>query len=575
MRSPARWIERSLGAVALAALGSGHLAAQAAVPDSIARRVDAVFAEYARADSPGCVLGVYRDGRMVHAKGYGSASLELGVPLAPASVLDIGSTSKQFTAMSVLLLAKDGKLTLDDDIRKYVPTMPQYGAPIRLRHLLHHTSGIRDYTTLLALAGEPTQNWTTDDDALDLIVRQRALNFAPGSEWQYSNSGYFLLSLVVKQVSGQSLRRFAQSRIFEPLGMAHTHIHDDHAMVVPNRATGHVASDSAGPFRIDMSNFEQTGDGSVLTTVEDLLRWDRNFSSGTVGGTAVLAQMVQPGTLNDGEVLDYASGLMVGEYRGLETVEHGGAWAGYRAQLLRFPTERVSVACLCNLGSTNPDGLARRVADIYLADRLGPAEDRKVATGDGATTAGPLTLSPEQLRAAVGTYRDPKLGGVARVVLTDGKPVLQYSGASLALKPVSATEFRLADFEARLRLVPGKPGGPRRIQLSGFDSGERTLEEIAPAQLSTAALAQFAGEYFSPELQSTYRIALENGALVLRARNLPPTELQPTIRDEFEYPTYGLTLRFTRRGDRVNGFSLTTGRSQGLAFARRGPGPDR
>lgn len=575
MRSPARWIERSLGAAALVALGTGHLAAQAAVPDSIARRVDAVFAEYGRPASPGCALGVYRDGRLVYAKGYGGANLELGVPLTPASVFDIGSTSKQFTAMSVLLLAKDGKLTLEDDVRKYVPTMPQYGALIRLRHLLHHTSGIRDYTTLLTLAGEPSQNWTTDDDALDLIVRQRALNFAPGSEWQYSNSGYFLLSLVVKQASGQSLRKFAQSRIFEPLGMAHTHFHDDHAMVVPNRATGYAASDSAGPFRIDMSDFEQTGDGSVLTTVEDLLRWDQNFYSGTVGGAEVLAQMVKPGTLNDGKALDYASGLSVGKYRGLETVDHNGAWAGYRAQLLRFPAERVSVACLCNLGSTNPDGLARRVADVYLADRLAPAEDPKAAGADVATAAAPVTLSPEQLRAAVGKYRDPKLGGVARVVLAEGKPVLQYSGASLGLHPLSPTEFRLADFEARLRVLPGKPGAPRRIQLLGFGSGERTLEEIAPARLTPAALGEFAGEYFSPELQSTYRIVLERGDLVLRARNLPPTALEPTIRDEFEYPTYGLTLRFTRRAGQVNGFSLMAGRSQGLVFERRGSGSHR
>lgn len=575
MGSPARSLGRSLGTAVLAFLDAGSLAGQGSVPDSTARRLDAVFARYDRPDSPGCALGVYRNGRIVYAKGYGSANLELGAPLTPGSVFDIGSTSKQFTAMSILLLARDRKLGLDDDVRRYIPSLPAYGAPITIRHLLYHTSGLRDYTTLLALAGEPTENWTTDDDAVDLIVRQRALNFAPGSEWQYSNSGYFLLSLVVKQVSGQSLRRFAQARIFQPLGMAHTHIHDDHAMVVSKRAIGYVPSDSAGPFRIEMSDFEQTGDGSVFTTVEDLVKWDQNFYSAVVGGPEVQAEMVKPGGLEDGTLLDYAAGLFVGEYRGLKTEEHGGAWAGYRAQLLRFPTERVSVACLCNLGSASPDELSQRVADVYLANRLGPAEDRAVTDAGVTATAAAPTLSPEELSGAVGTYRDPTLGSVARLVLADGKPLLKYSGASLALRPVSATEFRLVDFDARLRVLPGTPGAPRRIQLSGFGSGERTLVAIAPVRLTAAALGQFAGEYFSAEIQSTYRIVRVHGALVLRARNLPPTALEPTIRDEFEYPTYGLTLRFTRRDSRVNGFSLTAGRSQGLIFERRPPAPHR
>jgi len=348
------------------------LEAQSAVPDSVARRIDAVFTKFGP-DSPGCALGVYRDGRIVFDRGYGSADLERKVPLSPASVLDIGSTSKQFTAMSILLLQQDGKLSLNDDIRTYLPELPDYGTRITIGDMLHHISGLRDYTTLLVLAGNPTENWTTDQDALDILARQRGLNFKPGSEWQYSNSGFFLLSIIVKRVSGQSIRRFAQSRIFGPLGMTHTHIHDDHTMVVPNRAIGYIPSDSGGPFRIEMSDWEQAGDGSVLTTVEDLVKWDENFYTGRVGGPSVLAEMVKPGKLATGKVLDYASGLFLGEYRGLKIVEHGGAWAGYRAQLMRFPTEHVSVACLCNLGTAGPTDLVQRVADIYLAGRLQPA----------------------------------------------------------------------------------------------------------------------------------------------------------------------------------------------------------
>jgi CubicO group peptidase (beta-lactamase class C family) len=570
MPSPAQLVAKLL---ALVALGAGWMApsvdAQIAVPDSVARRIDSVFTRYGKPTSPGCALGLYRDGRIVYSKGYGSANLELGVPLSPASVFDIGSTSKQFTAMSILLLAEDGKLSLDEDVRKYLPELPDYGTPITIGHLLHHTSGLRDYTTLLVLAGEPTENWTTDDDAFEILVRQRGLNFKPGSEWQYSNSGFFLLSIIVKRVSGQSLRRFAQHRIFEPLGMTHTHIHDDHTMVVPSRAIGYVPSDSGGPFRIEMSDWEQTGDGSVLTTVEDLVKWDENFYSGQVGGSAVLAAMVKPGTLANGKVLDYASGLFLGEYRGLKIVEHGGAWAGYRAQLLRFPSEHVSVACLCNLGSADPEGMAQRVADVYLADQLGPPRERVASASDTVAGAGSPMLPPERLRAAVGTYRNPKQGDVARIVATDGKLDLKYGGGSFALQPVSPAEFKLADLDVRLRLIPADSGRPRRIQLIGSGLNQPTLEEVTPYIPAAAALRDFPGEYFSSELQSTYRVALEKGALVLHARHLPVTPLEPTIRDEFEYPAFGVTLHFTRRSGRVNGFDLASGRSRGIRFERR------
>jgi CubicO group peptidase (beta-lactamase class C family) len=556
--------------MAVVVLGAGTLQGQGTLPDSVARRIDAVFARYDSATSPGCALGVYRDGRIAYEKAYGSANLELGVPLKPSSVFDIGSTSKQFTAMSILLLQQDGKLRLEDNVRKYIPELRDYGTPITIGHLLHHTSGLRDYTTLLMLAGEPTENWTTDDDALGVLVRQHGLNFKPGTDWQYSNSGFFLLSIIVKRVSGESLRRFAQHRIFEPLGMTHTHIHDDHTMLVPHRAIGYIPSDSGGPFRIEMSDWEQTGDGSVLTTIEDLIKWDQNFYTGAVGGPAVLAAMVKPGTLANGKVLDYASGLFIGEYRGLKTVEHGGAWAGYRAQLLRFPTEHVSFACLCNLGSADPDGMAQRVADVYLADRLGPAPAKEqVASGsDTVASAGAPVLPPERLRTVVGTYRDPKLGGVARIVAPDGKPTLKYSGGSFALEPVSASEFKLADLDVRLRLLPTDSGKPRRIQLIGSGLNRPTLEEVKPYVPAPAALREFEGEFVSDELDSSYRIALEKGALVLHARNLPATPLEPTIRNEFEYPTYGLTLHFIRRSGRVSGFTLASGRTQGIRFER-------
>jgi CubicO group peptidase (beta-lactamase class C family) len=551
-----------------AIIGASPLAGQAGLSDDVTRRIDTVFARFERPGSPGCALGVYRDGRLVYARGYGSAHLELDVPITPATVFDLGSTSKQFTAMSILLLAKDGKLSLDDDVRRFLPELPSYARPITIRHLLHHTSGLRDYLTLMALAGESFDNVSTDEDALDLIVRQRALDFTPGSEWEYSNTGFFLLSLIVKRASGQSLREFAAARIFGPLRMTHTQFRDDHRSIIPNRAAAYDPPDSTGAYHIDVSNFEQTGDGAVHTTVEDLLLWDRNFYSGQVGGPEVLAEMVRPGTLNDGTALDYASGLMVGSYRGLRTVSHGGSWGGYRAELLRFPTETLSVACLCNVARSNPTGLARRVADVVLADRLAPAPAETAAT-DGATTDTATTTATPANGELLGAYRDPASGTVARIGLDSGRVQLEYSGDTMVLTPAGAGEYSVVGAQARVRFEPASGRTPRLIRISGPGLGRRTLEAIPPFTPPRGALARYAGEYASPELGVGYRIAVESDALVLHAPHLPADRLRPTIRDEFESPALGITLRFTRgAGGLATGFTVAAGRTQGLRFNR-------
>jgi hypothetical protein len=412
----------------------------------------------------------------------------------------------------------------------------------------------------MELAGERFENVSTDADALELLARQRALDFPPGSEWEYSNSGFFLLSIIVKRVTGQSLRQFAQATIFDPLGMTHTHFHDDHQMIIPNRATGYDPPDSTGGFRIDMSNFEQTGDGAVNTTVQDLLLWDRNFYSGKVGGAHVLAEMVKPGVLNDGTVLDYASGLFIDHYRGLPTVAHGGSWAGYRAELLRFPSEHVSMACLCNLARSNPSGLALKVADVYLAGRL----------AEPPRTPGAPPVSADTVRALAGTYRDAGNGGIAHIAVENDTLRLRYSGYSVDLRPVAPGEFELVDAEARLRFIPASGAAPRQIRITGSGLGNRVLRAIEPSAPLRAALAALAGDYWSPELGAGYRIALASDSLVLHARNLPESALGPTVRDEFEDAAAGFTLHFTRdRARRVTGFTLAAGRTQGLWFERR------
>lgn len=332
-------------------------------------KIDEIFAEFDHSWTPGCSVGVIRNSELVFRRGYGMANLEYGLAIDSQSVFRIGSTSKQFTAAAIGLLQMDGLLKLDDNVRKYLPELPVFDEPMTIRQFINHTSGIRDYLELMHLGGYREEDWATDEDVLKMIARQQSANFTPGSQFLYSNSGYFLLSIIVKRVSGKSLKQFAQERIFGPLNMNDTHFHDDTNHIVRHRASGYGRTESGG-FRIFETTLGMVGDGGLYTTVDDLLMWDRNFYSPVVGDAAFVAEQQTVGMLNDGTALDYAMGLRVSTYRSLPTVRHGGAFVGYRAELLRFPGEETSIICLCNLAESTPSEYSDAVADILLADRF-------------------------------------------------------------------------------------------------------------------------------------------------------------------------------------------------------------
>src|SRR6266851_2146531 len=398
-------IRRGIVGVLLASalvFGSSLAAAGNTAEEKKTVAVDEIFVDLTKEGSPGCALGVYRDGKIVYAKGYGLANLEENVAITPQTVFDIGSTSKQFTAASILLLEKQGKLSVNDDVRKYIPELPDYGQKVTILHMLNHTSGLRDYLTLMELAGIHIDSVTTDEDALALIKRQKSVNFAAGSDWLYSNTGFFLLSVIVKRVSGKSLREFAGENIFTPLAMTHTQFRDDHTSLIANRAMAYDAKEKTTGYRLNVSYFEQTGDVAVHTSVEDLLKWDENFYGGQVGGKDFLAEIQEQGKLNNGKVLDYAKGLFIQDYRGLHTVSHGGSWGGYRAELLRFPEQHFSVACLCNLGSARPSNRAHLVADVYLASLMKPKDTSKEPLEKHEKAQ--IALAAEQLKPYAGDY---------------------------------------------------------------------------------------------------------------------------------------------------------------------------
>ena len=288
-----------------------------------ARWVDSIFAPFNGPGVPGCAVGVVQKGVLTYSRGYGNADLRRKIPNTTTSAFYLASLSKQFTAMSIVLLAQDGKLTLDDDVRRWVPEVPNLGH-ITILDLLHHTSGLRDYYTLLGISGWRANELFTEQKLLDLVSRQRALNFKPGTEFLYNNTGYALLAVVVRRASGQSLRDFASARIFEPLGMTRTQFRDDHSSVIDGEAIGY--SQQVGGYAVSIPQLDVVGDGGVFSTVEDLARWDANLDSGVVGGAAGVAMLQAPGQLSDGRSTGYALGLNIGTFNGSRLVSHSGSY---------------------------------------------------------------------------------------------------------------------------------------------------------------------------------------------------------------------------------------------------------
>lgn len=546
----------SMVGVALAQQPSGP-------PADTKARVDKLFAKWDKPDSPGCALAVFQGDRIVYERGYGMADLDHDIPIVPSTVFHVASMSKQFTAASILLLAQEGKLALDDEVRKYFPEMPDFGVPIAIRHLIHHTSGLRDQWDLLNLAGwRESLDLITDEDVLAVLARQKDLNFPPGEKHVYCNTGYTLLGQVVKRASGQSLREFTRARIFEPLGMKNTHFRDDHAEIVKNMAYGYEPA-KGGTFRLSVTNFDTVGATSLLTTVEDLALWDENFYNPRVGGPELVKRMLERGRLNSGKQLDYAFGLVIGKYRGLPTVDHGGSDAGYRSDMVRFAEQHLTVACLCNAAESNPSELTRNVADIYLAGELKPL-------GPAESDEKPIQLSEAQLKSKVGIYWKADEDRTAKIIFKDGKLYLVDGDDTLELKPLDENRFRLLIERVEFAFKSNPTGGPVKLSIAAIEDEPEVFEAITPYVPTAAQLGEYAGAYRSEEIEPLYRIQVEDGKLVLRRLKFKPSTLEPALRDLY----LGLwgNLRFTRDSQgRLLGFIFNDDRIRNFRFVKQQP----
>ena len=416
-------------------------------------RADAIFADL-RGDRPGAAVGVLFEGEIVHRAGYGVANLDHGVPITPATVFDIASISKQFGAFAALLLEAEGALDLDADVREYVPELPDFGAVITPRHLIHHTSGIRDWPHTMALGGIEFTDVISFEKILRMLHNQQAINFPPGSEYAYSNTGYNLLARVIEVQSGMTFREYTHSRIFAPLGMTATHFSDNHLEVVPGRAESY--SPAAGPRAGTPSAFLRQPDqltalasSSLHTTIDDFILWMRNYETAAVGGDALVGTMLRRGILAGGDTIGYAHGLSVGEYRGLRTVGHGGSWVGFRTSYTRFPDQNLSIAVFCNVSDCDPAGRARQVAEVYLGDLMDPLPEPDEAGEPEPAESRPdseperPSPTPAQLREYAGAYRSPELDSTYEIeVGADGRLLAKHwRNAPTVLTPTGPDTF--------------------------------------------------------------------------------------------------------------------------------------
>jgi len=546
-------------ALLLAALHAALLTAPVAtaraqgLPDSTAQRIDRLFSRF-DSTSPGCLVGVGRGSEALVAKGYGMANLEYQVPLTRGSISESGSVAKQFTAAALVLLQLDGKLSLEDDVRRYVPEVPDFGATITLRHLLTHTSGLRDQWALLGLMDRsPGSEVHTHAEILDLVHRQQDLNFPVGSEYLYSNTGYVLAATVVSRVSGMPFAQFSHERIFKPLGMTHTEWRDDFRRVVPGRATAYRFE--GGHWLQDMPFTQVHGNGGLLSTIDDLLRWNAALTNGFPGHPGLTAQLEATQRLTTGRQLDYALGLSVSPWApGVREVGHSGSTAGYRTWMARYPEAGSSVVVWCNAATANAGALGRQVAELVVP-RSAPA---RVA---------PMPVGSDARARVTGSYRDPRTDAFLNIVAV-GDFLRVIGPSSDSLRPDGPPGRFTTSSGHKLSFAP-TDARATSLRLQTPDGDVMEMAATPPRTPSVPELASYAGTYRSPELGATLVVRAENSRLLARISPDDESALVPFYEDGFRVAQSGMTIRFIRdAAGRVAGARVFAGRARNVRYER-------
>ncbi len=526
-------------------------------------QVDEIFAPWDSNDTPGAAVAIIKEGSIIYKKGYGLANLEYDIPIRPSSVFHIASISKQFTVFSILLLEKQGKLSLDDDIRKYIPEVPDFGKTITLRHLASHTSGLRDQWNLLSMAGWRMDDVITKEHILKLVSKQKELNFDPGEEYAYCNTGFTLLAEVVSRISDMSFAEFTNANIFEPLKMNNTLFYDDHEKIVENRAYSYYA-DSTG-YKKSVLNYANVGATSLFTTVEDLSLWSMNFSSMKIGDTTMINKMNTPAILNNGETFGGALGQFVGKYKGLNEIQHGGADAGYRSYLTRFPDENFSVIVFSNSAEFSSGTMAHKVVDIYLKDNIEP-EVKEVKDEKSTET---ISVDSNLLNTYIGDF-ELRPGFIIKITESNGKLSALATGQSVVtLTPLSTTEFEVVGVEAKIEFIPN---GGENIKLFKLHQGGQITEapRLKEFDKTSVNLPDFSGDFYSEELSTIYNFTVIDDSLVAKHSRLSDFKLNPIKKDMFTGDAWFFgQIEFIRDSNgMITGCKVSNGRVRNLYFEK-------
>ena len=522
---------------------------------------DVIFKRNARSGAPGGALAVVKDGSVVHMSCYGLANVEHAAPITPATAFKLASVSKQFTALAVCMLAQQGEISLDDDIREYIPELHDFGHPIRIRHLLNHTAGLRDTMGSLCLAGWSFDDAITTDHLLSLVLHQKGLNFEPGSEHLYSNTGYVLLAELVQRVTGESFRTWGETNILEPLQMTDSRIRDDYKELVPGKAYGYETG-SNGEVRAALDSWAMIGPSGIYSTLEDMAKWAINLDTHEVGGDGAFGQMYRQGLLNDGEQISYASGVDITQYRGAKTIGHGGGGGGFTTFVFYLPEHRVSVVVLYN-SNTDVYKSVHDMVDVYLGDRLESQDAGEPADGGKPEPR----ISDDVLDQYIGTYK--VFPAFYITVSRDGDQLmaLETNKEICPIQAISETEFRLDSWNQTIRFNPDDSGKVSSLSFLG-----RTCPKVeeGPSPTMSPIAEDLAGEYYCAELKAIYTIAIEGDQLLARHRRHGSSRLTPAWNEDYRGEWWFMrSVEFDRdEAGVVVGFTVNQWQSRNHRFVK-------
>jgi len=540
----------------------------AQVNPTVLEQIDGFFSQWDNNHSPGAAVGVFQNGKILFSKGYGMANLDYGIPIDTESKFYVASIAKQFTAACIALLSIDKKLDLNDDIRKYIPEIPEYEHTITIKNLLHHTSGIRDYLGIMYISGRSFQDYSKNDDVINMLSKQKALNFIPGSQHRYTNSGYVLLAEIVNRVSGMTIREFAANRLFKPLGMVNTFFKDDRSEIIKNRVIGYQHHGESA-YKRNLINFDKLGDGNLITTINDMMLWNENFYHKKVGGQKFVDLMLTKGILNNGKTISYAFGLFHGDYKGYATVSHNGNMLGFGIEFLRIPEQHTAVVVMSNSSNINATGQAYKIADLFIKDRTKQIETVLANEVISSEVFGFKTIkvSPKNLTKYNGLFWNDNSNYSRRIYLKND--TLRYARSiknESALVPIGKDKFRMLGSSSKIIIkFELKKNVVSKMVFSIDEDPPETLHVYKPINYTPEELVNFSGSYYSTELDCIYEMKMKNDALYLHinGNELYSPEIikkntfdiggpygiikfEETTMNSFTLDSFGMTLRFNK-----------------------------